>query len=80
MIIDIKTNETLGLDRKIVSSKTLFLNMTLNETYSFSEKLILSEEGLYRVVITIFALQPNNFWGNHWEMFGNEYIFLSTLK
>ena len=78
MIIDIKTNETLGIDQRIVASKTLFLNMTYRERYPFSEKLIIVKENSYRIVISFFALQPNNFWGTHWELVGRQYFYLDS--
>ncbi len=74
--IEIKTNETLGINRKIVTSKTLFISMYFKDKYSISEKLFAIKDGSYRVVINIFALQPNNFWGNHWELVGKENIFI----
>ena len=39
VIVEIQTNETLGIDRKTVSSKNISLNMSYNETFSFVENL-----------------------------------------
>lgn len=76
--IDIRTNESLGIDREIVTSKNVFLNMSYNENYPLNEKINFLTNGSYRMVITIYALQPNNFWGTHWEAVGKETFYLNA--
>jgi hypothetical protein len=76
--IDIMTNESLGIDREIVTSKNVFLNMSYNEKYPLNEKINFLTNVSYRMVINIFALQPNNFWGTHWEAVGQETFYLNA--
>ena len=76
--IDVKTNETLGINRKNIASKTMFINMSFKEKYPIDEKLFIFKDDSYIVTINVFALQPNNFWGTHWEAIGKEYIYIQN--
>lgn len=80
IIVEIQTNETLGINRKTVSSKNISINMSYNETFSFVENLSVLETGTYRVEIEVFFLTKNNFWGTRWMLSDGKYAGAITVQ
>ena len=79
VIIYAQTNESLEIQREIVSSKNFTLQMEFNETTPFNEKLSVSE-GTYIVKIAVFALKPNKWWGTTWAQTDGKYSDPITLS